>query len=126
MQPVRVLVVGAASRRAESLCVLLRALHDVDRVGQAENPTTAWQAIAEFRPTVVLVDVGLPGAQGLALLERVAAERPCIGRIALAGTDAQAQAACAAGATTVVRVPTTLDRLANGLRDTHAHCEAAT
>lgn len=120
------MLVGTDSRRAESLRVLLRALHDVDHVGQAESLTTAWQAIIELSPGVVLIDVGMPGEQGLALLERLAAERPGIGRIALVSTDAQAQAARAAGATSVVWIPTTLDRLANEIRATPAPREAAT
>ena len=125
MQPDRVLVMGAASRRTESLCVLLRALQGVECVAQAEDTTAASQAITAFRPSVVLVDVGLPGAQGLALLERIAAECPSIARIALVGSDEQAQAARASGATSVLWVPTTLDRLAVGLHETYTQCEAA-
>jgi len=120
-----VLVVGPAGRRAESLCVLLRALRGVEHIGRAENPTAAWQAITELRPTAVLIDVGLPGAQGLVLLERLVAEWPSIGRIALVATDDQARAARAAGATAILPVPTTLDRLANGIRETHAPCGVA-
>lgn len=126
LNAVRVLVVGSPGRRAESLRVLLRALDGIENVGHTESITTAWQTIVEFCPNVVLVDAGIAGTQGLALLAQIAAERPAIGRLALAGTGDQARAARAAGATSVLMTPTTLDRLATAIRETQQSICAAT
>jgi DNA-binding NarL/FixJ family response regulator len=126
MQAVRVLVIGSTGRRTESLLVLLRAIPGVEKVGHAECASGVWQTIGEFCPDVVLVDVGMPEPQIVALLRRLAAAHPEIGRLALVGTRDQALVAHTAGATAVVMVPATLERLQAGIRDASQRSPVAT
>ncbi len=44
-----------------------------DVVGEAINSTSAYEAIEALRPDVVLLDIQMPGPDGLAVAERVTA-----------------------------------------------------
>ncbi len=112
-----VLVVNSPGRHAESLRVLLRAMNDVEVVGQVESTEVAWKIIAERGPALVLVDLGLPRNEPYLLLERIAANRPETGRLALAINSEQVRAAREAGATEALLVPLTLERLRVGIKN---------
>jgi two-component system response regulator EvgA len=43
-------------------------------VGEADDGPTAVEAVRRLRPDVVLLDIGLPGADGFTVAERLAAE----------------------------------------------------
>ena len=123
---VRILVASGHSRGAESLRVLLRAMPDVEVVGQGDRIDSVWQLITEHCPDLLLVDLspwpavphdvrGDAERDSYTLLRRTAAYLPEIGRLALVVDEEQSRAACAAGATDVVSSPVTLDRLQAGI-----------
>jgi len=114
---VPVLLVSGPGRRTESLRVLLRAMSDVEVVGQVESLLAAWQMILERRPILVLVDLGLPKNESYLLLRHIANERPEIACLALAADEEQAHAARSAGVTAVLSVPVTLFRLRAGIEE---------
>ena len=43
-------------------------------IGEADDGLSAMRAVRELRPDVVLLDIGLPGIDGFAIAERIAAE----------------------------------------------------
>ena len=45
-------------------------------VGEASDGSSAVEAVRALRPDVVLLDIGLPGLDGFAVAERLAAEVP--------------------------------------------------
>jgi DNA-binding NarL/FixJ family response regulator len=112
-----VLVVNSPGRHAESLRVLLRAMSHVEVVGQVENAEAAWKIIAECDPGLVVVDLALPHDEPYMLLQRLAADRPETGRLALATSNDQVHTAGNSGATETLLVPLTLDRLRVGIRN---------
>ena len=121
---VRILVASGPGRRAESLRVLLRAMPDVEVVGQGDRIDSVWQLTTEHCPDLLLVDLSPWPAvphdvrgedDSYTLLRRTAAYRPEIGRLALVVDEEQSRAACAAGATDVVSLPVTIDRLQAGI-----------
>jgi DNA-binding NarL/FixJ family response regulator len=60
----------------------------VELVGEATDVASAAEGIISSRPEVVLLDVHLPDGGGLAVIERVRAERPEVRFLALSVSDA--------------------------------------
>lgn len=89
-EPVRVLVVDDA---AESREILRRALaldEGIEVVGEAESGVEAVLQTAERRPDVVLMDVRMPGGDGIAATEEITRRFPAVQVIALTAHDDEA------------------------------------
>jgi DNA-binding NarL/FixJ family response regulator len=56
------------------IATLLDLEDDIEVVGQADNGEAALELIARLRPDVVLMDIRMPGLDGLAALARIAAD----------------------------------------------------
>lgn len=93
-----------ASEAMRLLCIRSGA-----RIRRADSLTAARRHLKVYRPSVVIVDLGLPDGSGLELIETLAAEdisaRPIL--IATSGADgeAQAKAALTAGAVEFLTKP---------------------
>jgi len=72
--PRRLLIVEDHADVAESLALILR--RDDHEVRIARDGPAALQALSEFRPDVVLLDVDLPGMDGYQVARRMREERP--------------------------------------------------
>jgi DNA-binding NarL/FixJ family response regulator len=59
-------------------------------VGEAADGVEAMEAVATLRPAVVLLDVQLPGRDGLAVAERIAARPDPPAVVLISGRDARA------------------------------------
>lgn len=58
------------------LCALLRALPNIEVVAEAGDGHEALRLIAEHRPDLVLLDIGMPGLNGLEVAVRSRADFP--------------------------------------------------
>ena len=67
------LVVDDEHLAREELCYLLRECTDVEIIGTASNGLEALQAIERHEPDLVLLDVQMPGLDGLALARNLVA-----------------------------------------------------
>jgi PAS domain S-box-containing protein len=77
LERLRVLVVDDNVDAAESIAMLLSLEgHDVLTAHQAQR---ALEAVASFRPHVVLLDIGLPGMDGYEVARRLRSSRSCDG-----------------------------------------------
>ncbi|WP_328619529.1 response regulator transcription factor [Streptomyces sp. NBC_00354] len=85
----RVLVVDDQFLIRSGLCALLGAAPGIEVVGEAAGGEEAVRLAAETRPDVILMDIRMPGTDGIAATERILAE---------AGADADAPAGAGAGA----------------------------
>ena len=74
--PVRVLVVDDQRPFRAVASAVLRRMPDFTLVGEAENGEDGIRAAAELRPDLVLMDVCLPGINGVAAAGRIHAETP--------------------------------------------------
>ena len=74
--------------------------HDFLIAGEAGDGIAGWNVIAKERPEVAVIDLGLPGMDGVALTQRVRRELPQTRVVIVTMMDSEAQvlAALAAGA----------------------------
>lgn len=85
--------------RFASEAVRLLCLRSGARIRRADSLRHAERHLATYRPTVALIDVGLPDGSGLDLIARLASATPRLPAIlATSGEDGQREAALAAGA----------------------------
>jgi DNA-binding NarL/FixJ family response regulator len=67
--PIRVLLVDDDALVRAGLTMLLAGADDIKVVGEAADGTEAEHAVAEYQPDVVLMDIRMPGMDGLAATE---------------------------------------------------------
>lgn len=85
---VRVLVVDDNDGFRESLLSLLEA-GELDVVGEAASGLQALEVVERVRPDVVLMDVRMPGLDGIETTRRLKAAHPELGVVALSGHEDQ-------------------------------------
>jgi DNA-binding NarL/FixJ family response regulator len=76
MSTLRVVVADDQAAVREGLVTLLDLLDDVTVVGAAANGEQALALVAEHQPDLVLMDLRMPGLDGVAATRRVRAEAP--------------------------------------------------
>jgi len=70
-EPVRVLLVDDQRLMREGLRILLELEPDIEVVGEAEDGQAALEAYAVLRPDVVLMDIRMPGMDGVEATRRL-------------------------------------------------------
>jgi DNA-binding NarL/FixJ family response regulator len=69
---IRLLVVDDEPMVCTHLRTILDQADDIDTVGQAHDGAEAVEAVLQLRPTVVLMDLRMPGVDGLTAIARIA------------------------------------------------------
>lgn len=67
----------------EGLGALIEELPNMEVVGQAEEGRTAMRLVEELAPDVVLMDVAMPGLNGIEATRKIASDHPSVKVIAL-------------------------------------------
>lgn len=100
MSPVRVVVADDQAAVREGLVALLDLLPGIEVVAEADDGPSALAAVARHRPDVVLLDLRMPGLDGVQTTARISAEHPGTAVVILTGyaDDASVLDALAAGA----------------------------
>ncbi|HEX9861110.1 MAG TPA: response regulator transcription factor [Nitrospirota bacterium] len=80
---IRVILADDHTMIREGLRAVLRKHPDIEVVSEADNGRTAVQAAKKFRPDIVILDVFMPGLNGIEAARRMAAASPGTKTIAL-------------------------------------------
>jgi DNA-binding NarL/FixJ family response regulator len=98
--------------------MILEETADIDIVGEAQDGTEAVRLAAELDPDVILMDVRMPGVDGIEATQRIVARNPAA-RILILTTfdlDEYAFSALRAGASGFVLKDVPVDELARAIR----------
>jgi DNA-binding NarL/FixJ family response regulator len=120
--PIRILTVEDHPVFREGLCRIIGAQQDMLLVAQAGNATEAMKQFRLHRPDVTLMDLRLPGANGIDTIIGIRGEFPQARIIVLttAEGDAEIQRALRAGAAAYVLKNTARDELLAVIRSVNA------
>ncbi len=111
----KVVIADDEALARERLRMLLSAHDGVEIVAEAENGLTALQACAEFRPDLVLLDIAMPGVDGLEAARHLTAFDPRPAVVFCTAYDAHALSAFEAEAIDYLMKPVRPERLAVAL-----------
>lgn len=73
---IKVLIVDDHRLVKESLAGMLARVEGVEVVGQAENGREALRLVRSLEPDLVIMDVAMPGLNGIEATQRIVADRP--------------------------------------------------
>src|SRR5207248_10622279 len=87
MRRIKVLIVDDHRLMLEAIRARLSHDEDIEVVGEADTGEKVLPLVGQIAPDAVLLDVRLPGIDGLGVLERLRAEYPSVAVVMLSGID---------------------------------------
>ncbi|MBI4788926.1 MAG: response regulator transcription factor [Chloroflexi bacterium] len=121
MEPIRVLIVDDHPMIRRGLRNFLSSAPDINVVGEAEDSATALRAAAELAPDVILLDIQLTGADGVAVASQLRKEQPNSKVIILTAydNDDYIQGALRAGANAYLLKKSSGETVVDTIRQVH-------
>ena len=86
-RPARILVVDDHPTFRRGLAAAIAEHEDLVVCGEAEDAQKALEAMRRLTPDIVIVDISLPGANGIELIKQMAAEQPGLAFLVLSMHD---------------------------------------
>jgi two-component system, NarL family, response regulator LiaR len=121
-QKIRVMLVDDHAVVRSGLGAFLSVMPDLKLVGEAENGEQAVARCGQFKPDVILMDLMLPGTDGVAATRRIREKYPTVQVIALTSfqEDGLVQSALHAGAIGYLMKNVSAQELATAIRSAFA------
>jgi NarL family two-component system response regulator LiaR len=120
--PIRVVLADDHSKVHLAISAIIELLDDIELVGQAGNGAEAIQLCAELAPDLVLMDVIMPGMDGIEATKTITSRFPQVRVLALSSfqDEDSVRAMIEAGAVGYLLKNSSIDDLASTLRTAHA------
>lgn len=120
--PIRILITDDHAVVRSGLSKFLMVNRDLELVGEASDGSEAVQLVALHQPDVVLMDLMMPGTDGITATREIKQKYPKVKVIALTSFAEQAmvQGALQAGAVGYLQKNVSASELANAIRSAHA------
>ena len=121
-QPIRVLLVDDHAMVRRGLATFLMAFDDLEMAGEAASGDAAIQQCAKVQPDVVLMDIMMPGLDGVAATRAIRQQSPQVQVIALTSfkEEGMIQGVLQAGAIGYLLKDVSAEELAQAIRAAHA------
>src|SRR5438309_1702492 len=87
MRRIKVVIVDDHKLMLRAVRASLSHQEDIDVVGEADSGEMVLPLVGQTGPDVVLLDVRMPGMDGLTVLERLRAQYPSVAVVMLSGID---------------------------------------
>lgn len=127
-RPIRVLVVDDNEQFRRGMEVFLSAFDDFTLAGLAADGAEAARLCRERQPDVILMDLVMPGVNGVCATRRLLAEFPKLRIIILSSLDDQAMIRDALHSGAVASLPKNapIDEMASAIRSAFAYTRCCT
>jgi NarL family two-component system response regulator LiaR len=127
-KPIRVITVDDHEILRGGLNFLLLAFEDIELVGEARSGLEALRLCGEVQPDVILMDMMMPGMDGVATTQAIKEQYPEVQVLVLSNFSEQGSVhrAMQAGAVGYLLKDASMDELADGIRAAHRRRSRAT
>ena len=114
---ITVLIVDDTAAVRDGLRSILQAYPDIDVVGEATNGEEAIAQAEQLRPAVILMDIQMPGTDGIAATRHIKQQSPDVRVLVLTVHSRYIDDALAAGADAYLRKDSGRQELVQAIRD---------
>jgi len=87
LRRIRILIADDHQLVIEAVRAAFQDAEDIEVVGEATSTAAVLSKVTRLRPDVVLLDLSMPGADGMSCLRTLRASHPKVKVIILSGTD---------------------------------------
>ena len=120
MTTIRILIADDSTLMRRLLAMQLSQMPGFEVVGEAADGRDAIDMVEQTRPDVVLMDLSMPGINGVKAIERLAGSHPYVKTILLTGHEDLASLGRQAGASEFLNKDCTPEVLASAILRVHA------